>query len=133
MAQAIRIFRENGLERQRLEQERDADRITRDQLSRMTQRLQGCDSTGGLVEVVRRFAPEIAPGFVGRLYIHDTRRNMMVQACDWLSPRQSGEEFPPTACWALRRGQIHKQAGALVDIPSEHLAEGAEESGRAHV
>ncbi|EQB04887.1 diguanylate cyclase [Sphingobium indicum] len=126
MAQAIRIFRENGLERQRLEQERDADRITRDQLSRMTQRLQGCDSTGGLVEVVRRFAPEIAPGFAGRLYIHDTRRNMMVQACDWLSPRQSGEEFPPTACWALRRGQIHKPAGDLVDIPCEHLAEGAE-------
>src|SRR3546814_5938489 len=37
MAQAIRIFRENGLERQRLEQERDADRITRDQLSRRSE------------------------------------------------------------------------------------------------
>ncbi|AMK23617.1 MULTISPECIES: diguanylate cyclase [unclassified Sphingobium] len=122
MAQAVRIFRENGLERQRLEQERDTDRITRDQLSRMTQRLQGCDSIGDLVEVVRRFAPEIAPGFAGRLYIHDTRRNAMVQACDWLSPRQSGEEFAPTACWALRRGQIHKPTGELVDIPCEHLA-----------
>ena len=41
MAQAIRIFRENGLERQRLESERDADRAMRDLLSRMTQRLQG--------------------------------------------------------------------------------------------
>ncbi|AEG48489.1 diguanylate cyclase [Sphingobium chlorophenolicum L-1] len=122
MAQAIRIFRENGLERQRLEQERDADRITRDQLSRMTQRLQGCDNIGDLVEVVRRFAPEIAPGFAGRLYIHDSRRNVMGQACDWLSPRQSGEEFAPTACWALRRGQIHKPTGELVDIPCEHLA-----------
>ncbi|KEQ53478.1 diguanylate cyclase [Sphingobium chlorophenolicum] len=122
MAQAIRIFRENGLERQRLEQERDADRITRDQLSRMTQRLQGCDNIGDLVEVVRRFAPEIAPGFAGRLYIHDSRRNVMAQACDWLSPRQSGEEFAPTACWALRRGQIHKPTGELVDIPCEHLA-----------
>jgi len=122
MAQAIRIFRENGLERQRLEQERDADRITSDQLSRMTQRLQGCDSIGDLVEVVRRFAPEIAPGFAGRLYIHDTRRNAMTQACNWLSPRQSGEEFAPTACWALRRGQTHKPTGGLVDIPCEHLA-----------
>ena len=126
MAQAIRIFRENGLERQRLEQERDADRITRDQLSRMTQRLQGCDSTSDLVEVVRRFAPEIAPGFAGRLYIHDTRRNMMVQACDWLSPRQSGGDFTPAACWALRRGQIHKPAGDLVDIPCEHLTGNAQ-------
>jgi diguanylate cyclase (GGDEF)-like protein len=122
MAQAIRIFRENGLERQRLEQERDADRITRDQLSRMTQRLQGCDNISDLVEVVRRFAPEIAPGFAGRLYMHDTRRNVMAQACDWLSPRQSGEEFAPTACWALRRGQTHKPTGEMVDIPCEHLA-----------
>lgn len=121
MAQAVRIFRENGLERQRLEQERDADRVTRDQLSRMTQRLQGCDSIGDLVEVVRRFAPEIAPNFAGRLYIHDTRRNAMLQACDWLSPRQSAQEFAPSACWALRRGQTHKPTGEQIDIPCEHL------------
>ena len=121
MAQAIRIFRENGLERQRLEQERDADRLMRDLLSRMTQRLQGCDSTSDLVEVVRRFAPEIAPNFPGRLYMLDTRRNAMRQACDWLSPIESAIEFPPSACWALRRGQTHRPAGAMVDIPCEHL------------
>lgn len=93
MAQAIRIFRENGLERQRLEKERDADRIMQDLLSRMTQRLQGCDNSSDLIDVVRRFAPEIAPGFAGRLYIHDARRNAMRQACDWLSPLWSNEEF----------------------------------------
>lgn len=124
MAQAIRIFRENGLERQRLEQERDADRIMRDLLSRMTQRLQGCDSTGDLVEVVRRFAPEIATGFAGRLYIHDARRNAMRQACEWLSPAASVTEFSPGACWALRRGQMHKPTGEMIDIPCEHLGEG---------
>jgi diguanylate cyclase (GGDEF)-like protein len=123
MAQAIRIFRENGLERQRLEKERDADRIMRDLLSRMTQRLQGCDSSSDLVDVVRRFAPEIAPGFAGRLYIHDARRNAVRQACDWLSPLRSGEEFPPSACWALRRGQIHRPAGNMIDIPCDHLGE----------
>ncbi|KKW92747.1 diguanylate cyclase [Sphingobium chungbukense] len=122
MAQAVRIFRENGLERQRLEQERDADRVTRDQLSRMTQRLQGCDSIGDLVDIVGRFAPEIAPGFAGRLYIQDMRRNAMVQACQWLEPRQSqAPEFAPSACWALRRGQTHKPTGELIDIPCEHL------------
>jgi diguanylate cyclase (GGDEF)-like protein len=121
MAQAIRIFRENGLERQRLEQERDADRMMRDLLSRLTQRLQGCDSSADLVDVVRRFAPEIAPDFPGRLYIHDIRRNAMVQACDWLSPAYSRTEFPPSACWALRRGQTHRPAGEMVDIPCEHL------------
>lgn len=121
MAQAIRIFRENGLERQRLEKERDADRIMQDLLSRMTQRLQGCDNSSDLIDVVRRFAPEIAPGFAGRLYIHDARRNAMRQACDWLSPLWSNEEFPPSNCWGLRRGQTHRPAGNIIDIPCEHL------------
>ena len=121
MAQAIRIFRENGLERQRLEQERDADTIMRDLLSRMTQRLQGCDSTAELVEVARRFAPEIAPGFAGKLYIHDVRRNLLRQACDWLTPQGSEPEFTPSACWALRRGQTHRPTGDMIDIPCEHL------------
>lgn len=123
MAQAIRIFRENGLERLRLEQERDDDRIMRDLLSRMTQRLQGCDSSSDLVEVVRRFAPEIAPGFAGRLYIHDIRRNLMRQACDWLSPQRSAVEFPSSTCWALRRGQTHRPTGEMIDIPCEHLGD----------
>ena len=121
MAQAIRIFRENGLERQRLEQERDADHKMRDLLSRLTQRLQGCDSTADLVDIVRRFAPEIAPAFPGRLYIYDARRNAMHQACDWLNPVQSHEVFPPSACWGLRRGQTHKPAGEMIDIPCDHL------------
>jgi HAMP domain-containing protein len=43
MAQAIRIFRENGLARQRLEQERDADWAIRELLARMTQRLQAAN------------------------------------------------------------------------------------------
>lgn len=121
MAQAIRIFRENGLERQRLEKERDDDRAMRDLLSRMTQRLQGCDGTRELIDVVRRFAPEIAPDFAGRLYIRSEQRNAMVQACDWLSPQQSRTEFPAQSCWGLRRGQIHRPTGELMDIPCEHL------------
>ena len=121
MAQAIRIFRENGLERQRLEQERDADRTMRDLLSRLTQRLQGCATVGDLVDVVRRFAPEIAPDFPGRLYILDQRRNAMVQGCEWLSPAQSQVEFAPLACWALRRTQTHRPNGAIIDIPCDHL------------
>ena len=83
MAQAIRIFRENGLERQRLESERDADRAMRDLLSRMTQRLQGCDTMDDLKDVVQRFVPEITPGLAGRLYLLDRQRNMVVEACGW--------------------------------------------------
>lgn len=121
MALAISVFRQNGLERQRLQRERDADWAMRDLLARMTQRLQGCDTADDLTAVVGRFAPEIAPSFAGRLYIHDARRNAMTEACQWLSPIHSRSEFPPSACWALRRGQTHRPESALIDIPCEHL------------
>lgn len=57
MAQAIRIFRENGLARQRLEKERDADWAIRELLARMTQRLQGCENFADVINVAELFAP----------------------------------------------------------------------------
>lgn len=121
MAQAIRIFRENGLERQRLEAERDADRMMRDLLSRMTQRMQGCDTLHDLKEVVQRFVPEIAPGLPGRLYLLDRQRNVVAVACSWLDPVRSGTEFSAVSCWALRRGLRHRPAGGHVDVPCDHI------------
>ena len=121
MAQALRIFRDNGIARQRLEQEREADRELRDLLSRMTQRMQGCDTVDNLQNVVRRFVPELVPQLAGCLYLLDRSRNAMVEACSWLEPCSSKAEFAPTSCWALRRGGEHRSAGSLIDVPCEHL------------
>lgn len=121
ISQAVRLFRENGLERQRLEAERAADSAMRDLLARMTQRMQGCDSVDDLKGVLVRFMPEIAPGRTGRLYVLDKRRNAMVETCNWLNPVYSKPEFPPLACWALRRGMPHRPNGQSVDIPCDHL------------
>ncbi|WP_417613140.1 diguanylate cyclase [Parasphingorhabdus sp.] len=121
MADAIELYRENAIERQRLEVERDAERLTRDLLSRMTQRMQGCDSMADLKEVIQRFAPEIVPGLAGRLYLLDASRNAMVEACSWLSPGYSRSEFSALSCWGLRRGLPHRPGGKAVDVPCEHL------------
>jgi diguanylate cyclase (GGDEF)-like protein len=121
MAQALRVFRENGIERQRLERERDADRAVRDLLSRMTQRMQGCDTVAELKNVVKRFAPEVAPQMAGRLYLFDASRIVLVEGCSWLEPVHSAAEFPPLACWALRRGAPHRPSGAGLDVPCGHL------------
>ncbi|TCM39848.1 diguanylate cyclase (GGDEF)-like protein [Novosphingobium sp. ST904] len=121
MAHAIRIFRENGIERQRLERERDADWHVRDLLSRMTQRLQGCESVADLFEVVRLFAPKIAPNLAGRLYTLDDRLGMMACASEWQSPHGSDAAFTPDDCWALRRGQAHMPGGDIVDVPCKHV------------
>ncbi|MCJ2181459.1 diguanylate cyclase [Novosphingobium sp. 1949] len=127
MAQAIRIFRENGIERQRLTAEQDADRAVRDLLARMTQRMQGCDTLLNLRDVVQRFVPEIAPGLAGRLYLADPASNAMVEACNWLEPAHSRPEFSPLSCWALRRGMPHRPSGEAIDVPCEHVdhADGA--------
>ncbi|HEX8058872.1 MAG TPA: diguanylate cyclase [Novosphingobium sp.] len=125
MAQAIRVFRENGLERQRLEEERNADRAVRDLLSRMTQRMQGCDTLSDLREVVQRFVPEIAPELAGRLYLVDQARNAVVESCSWLEPHHSTPEFSTLSCWALRRGLAHRPSGENVDVPCDHLAHAA--------
>jgi len=121
ITQALRVFRENGLERQRLERERDADRAVRDLLSRMTQRMQSCDTTRDLQNVVQRFMPEVLPQLAGRLYLLDGARGAMVEACSWSNPLHSAAEFSAMACWALRRGSAHRAAGAHFDVPCDHL------------
>lgn len=121
MAQAIRIFRENGLARQRLEQERDADWAIRELLARMTQRLQGCESFDDVVKVAELFAPNVAPGIPGRLYILETDPWQLRCAAQWLSPPDEPEMFYPDNCWAVRRGQSHPPVNGEPDVACDHL------------
>ncbi|MBM3069606.1 diguanylate cyclase [Lelliottia sp. RWM.1] len=123
MAQAIRIFRENGLVRQRLEKERDADWAIRELLARMTQRLQGCESFTDVINVAQLFAPNIAPGIAGRLYILDHDPWQMRCAAQWLSPQGEDSPFHPDDCWAVRRGQSHPPSNEAPDIACYHLPE----------
>ncbi|WP_395337140.1 diguanylate cyclase [Novosphingobium sp. BL-8H] len=122
MAQAIRIFRENGLERQKLERQRDADWAVRELLARMAQRLQGCESVDDLLDIVRLFAPKIAPELAGRLFVLDASRSMMVCAAEWQGPLGGETSFGPDDCWALRRGQVHIPGSKLTDVPCRHVA-----------
>lgn len=121
MAQAIRIFRENGLVRQRLEKERDADWAIRELLARMTQRLQGCENFEDVINVAQLFAPNIAPGIAGRLYILDRDPWQMRCVAQWLSPEGKQDPFHPDECWAVRRGQSHPPVNGEPDIACYHL------------
>ncbi|MEH0886423.1 diguanylate cyclase [Enterobacter sp. UNJFSC 003] len=123
MAQAIGIFRENGLARQRLERERDADWAIRELLARMTQRLQGCENVADVINVAELFAPNIAPGVAGRLYILDRDAWEMRCAAEWLSPEGVKTAFHPDECWAIRRGQGHPPVSGEPDIGCYHLPE----------
>lgn len=128
MAQAIRIFRENGLARQRLEKERDADWAIRELLARMTQRLQGCENFDDVINVAELFAPNIAPGIAGRLYVFDRDPWQMRCVAQWLSPADDAATFHPDACWAVRRGQSHPPVNGEPDVACYHLPESQAES-----
>ena len=127
MAQAIRIFRENGLARQQLERERDANWAIRELLARMTQRLQGCETFADVINVAELFAPNIAPGVAGRLYILDREPWQMRCVAQWLSPQGSDEPFHPDECWAVRRGQSHPPVHGEPDIICYHLPESCQD------
>ena len=128
MAQAIRIFRENGLARQRLEKERDADWALRELLARMTQRLQGCENFDDVINVAELFAPNIAPGIAGRLYVFDRDPWQMRCVAQWLSPADDVATFHPDACWAVRRGQSHPPVNGEPDVACYHLPASQAES-----
>ena len=121
MAQAIRIFRENGLARQRLEKERDADWAIRELLARMTQRLQGCESIEDVLNVARLFAPSIAPGIAGRIWLLEHDPWQMRCVAEWLDPQGEADPFHPDQCWAVRRGQSHPPVNGEPDIACYHL------------
>lgn len=121
MAHAIRIFRENGLARQQLEKERDANWAIRELLARMTQRLQGCENFADVINVAQRFAPNIAPNVPGRLYILKPESRQTHCVAEWLSPNGKASAFHPDQCWAIRRGQSHPPVSGGPDIACYHL------------
>jgi diguanylate cyclase (GGDEF)-like protein len=123
ITQAIQSFRENGLERERLEAERQADQRAKDSILQMMHRLQACETRDELANVVARFAPQTFPDLAGRLYILDSGRNALALASSWLDPQHSAPSFPPTACWGLRRGRPHASNGDQKDVSCPHIGD----------
>ncbi|MFB9952816.1 diguanylate cyclase [Rhizobium puerariae] len=123
MNKAIHIFRENGLERDRLDAERRADQRTKDLILHMMHRVQACQTQAELAEVVTRFAPQIFPNLAGHLYVLNDSRTMLAEMGTWLEPRHSTASFPMDACWGLRRGRPHLSNHGQDDVPCQHLGE----------
>ncbi len=82
-----------------------------DNLSRMTNRLQGCRSEAELAEIVQSFAPKILPGIGGMLFLMRNSNDLLSRAAAWKGAEGSEPEFMPDDCWALRRGRFHRWRG----------------------
>lgn len=126
MNNALSVFRENGLERMRLDAERRKEQQTKDQILQMMHRIQACQSRGELAELVTLYLPQIFPSLSGALFQLNERGDVLQRQAYWGDPRGSTESFDVSDCWALRRGHPHGISPERQDVRCRHIDPGQE-------
>lgn len=121
VTRAVRLFRQDSIERERLERERDEDRRIKDLIARMMHRMQGCDSEAELAEVVACYLPQAFPDLAGQLFVHDQAHGRLLSIGRWQNPALTLADFDPAYCWALRRGHPHRSNQRGEDVCCQHL------------
>jgi diguanylate cyclase (GGDEF)-like protein len=121
MNHAIQIFRNNGLERERLDAERRKDQRMKDLMLQMMHRVQACQNQEELSDVVSRFMPQIFPDAAGHLFILKEQGSFLQSQGHWLNPEASELNFSIDDCWALRRGRPHVSEPDGEDVICHHV------------
>jgi diguanylate cyclase (GGDEF)-like protein len=121
VTRAVRLFRQDSIERERLERERDEDRRIKDLIARMMHRMQGCDSEAELAEVVACYLPQAFPDLAGQLFVHDQAHGRLLSIGRWQEPALTLADFDPACCWGLRRGHPHRSNQRGEDVCCQHL------------
>ena len=121
MNHAIQIFRNNGLERERLDAERRKDQRMKDLMLQMMHRVQACQNQEELSDVVSRFMPQIFPDAAGHLFILKEQSSTLHSLGQWLGPVASELHFSIDDCWALRRGRPHLSEPDGDDVVCHHI------------
>jgi diguanylate cyclase (GGDEF)-like protein len=121
MNQAIQIFRDNGLERERLDTERRKDQRMKDLILQMMHRVQACQNQTELADVVSRFLPQVLPGVPGDLFVLSEPGAVLASSASWLNPTSSKRLFGLDDCWGLRRGRPHVSEPGGDDVVCHHL------------
>jgi len=61
--------------------------------------------------IISETVTQLFPGDSGAVYVLSASRDMLEAAAVWGPLPPAGLIFPPTECWALRRGQVHLAIG----------------------
>ncbi len=121
MNHAIQIFRNNGLERERLDAERRKDQRMKDLMLQMMHRVQACQNQEELSDVVSRFMPQIFPDAAGHLFVLKEQGSTLHSLGQWSGPTASDLHFSIDDCWALRRGRPHLSEPDGEDVTCHHI------------
>lgn len=122
MNEAIRIFRSNGLERERLDAEHRKNQRIKDLILQMMHRIQACQNQLELSDVVSKFMPQIFPAISGRLLVLKENSSFLHSTGQWSDPSFSAPDFAIDDCWALRRGRPHISNPDGDDVVCHHIS-----------
>lgn len=90
----------------------------------MANLLQSCRTMDEFHAVVSRFAGKIFEREPGAIFLVNSSRSAIERVVGWDSQPSHDRVFPPDACWALRRGRMHRAGGDRLGPDCMHLAPG---------
>jgi diguanylate cyclase (GGDEF)-like protein len=88
----------------------------------MADLLQSCLTMQEFFVVVSSFAPRIFERESGAMYIMNSTRSAIEMVVSWGATEHVEKVFRPDACWALRRGRLHRAGGSSLGPTCEHTS-----------
>jgi diguanylate cyclase (GGDEF)-like protein len=88
----------------------------------MADLLQSCLTMEEFYVVVSSFAPRIFEQESGAMFIMNPSRSAIELVVEWGDDKPVNKVFRPDACWALRRGRLHRVGGSSLGPPCEHAS-----------
>jgi len=103
-------------------------------LSQFGELLQGCRSMDEALEGLREALPRLLPGTAGSVNLLNASQNLVEPCVSWGTPDIRGDNaFGPNDCWAMRRGQAHPPASAIVGFLCKHIDGHQADPERVHL
>lgn len=97
-----------------------------EQLNKMGDLMQSCVSVQELTQVLGNFAAGYLEAPSGGIYLLDEEAGLAAIECQWGPLPEVEKVFPPSGCWALRRGQIHPTDPLQQHLHCQHVSDDAD-------
>jgi diguanylate cyclase (GGDEF)-like protein len=92
-------------------------------LAQMGELLESCQTLEEAYQVTAGIAEPLFGGDAGALYALATTHSALEAVAVWGNPPPLRSVFPPTDCWALRRGRLHVVHDADPELRCQHVEE----------
>ena len=90
-------------------------------INSMAEKLQSCLSLDEAYPLIAQHVQGLFPARSGALFILDPANNLMEAVSTWGDALAGEPVFPPTDCWALRRGRINVGGGPRREMRCRHM------------